>query len=518
MRIGARKVIGVATAFAVVVIFVAAGCGSESDIATRHELEKAIWNAEQFRIKVSAQPLSASPEDFRASVAAYEGILADDRFGRTERDARDSEAASDIEDLRLRCKVALAELYFVEYEDYAGVTYFTSGFGPRDLLLKNHLDAALVEVRSLYKNLEDDSLETRCAGMLRQVAEDEILWLGDTRMGDTLLTVPLYLARTELDRGEARVSDHCQFAESFYSRIIRTWPDSLVAHRAYLSRADLYVLEGRFADALSDVGNALRSPYAADGREQLLLFKGEILAQGLGREAQVESVLTKVMADYPRTPSARGAMLNLAALKMVRGEEPEATRMLRDLELEADIPPETATTAMFLRALCFKRSDDWPGALNLLWRICRLEPFTRAATVAPLVIVRYYVEKADSVATDSMLEDAQKYYLDAIGKDNAYMEHPHVLKDCLIETYLLAGKPAAAARLLEEHSGEWRPANGSVGLLKSALIYMNLLDDRENGVRVLQKCLDLFPPSPYAWIVQKEINRASTSSDKPRKG
>ena len=333
-----------------------------------------------------------------------------------------------------------------------------------------------------------------------------------------MLSVPVYLARTELDREEGRVSDHCRFAENFYSRIIQTWPDSMVAFKACLSRADLFLLEGRFADALGDVAWALGSPHAAGQRAELVLLEGEILAQGLGRDAQAESVLTEVTVDYPRTPSASAAVLNLAALKIVRGEEPEAMRMLRDLELQPDTPRETATTAMFLRALCFKRSDDGPGALNLLWRICRLEPFTRAAIVAPLVIVRYYVEKADSIATDRMLEDAQKYYLDAIGKDNAYMEHPHVLKDCLIETYLLAGKPAAAARLLEEHSGEWRPANGSVGLLKSALIYMNLLDDRENGVRVLQKCLDLFPPSPYAWIVQKEINRASTSSDKPRKG
>jgi len=518
VRIGTRTGIELERALAVALVFVVAGCGSGSDIATRHEMEKAIWKAEQFRAKVGAQPLTPSRGDFRAAVAAYEGILADGRFARPSEVARSAGIARDVEGLRLQCKVVLTELYFVEYEEYAGVTYFMSGLGPHDLLFRNNSDARLVEVKSLYKNLEDDSLETRCAAMLRQVVEDEVLWFGNTRMGDTLLTVPVYLVRTELEGGEGGASEHCRLAEGFYSRIFQTWPDSLVAYKAHRSIADLYLLEGRFADALSEVEHALKSPYAADALGEILLLKGEILGQRLGRVAEAESVLTRVMRDYAGTPSASGAALNLAALKMGRGEESEAMRMLRELELRPETPRETATTAMFLRALCFERNNDWPGALSLLWRICRLEPFTYAAVVSPLVMVRHYVEKGDSIAINGVLENARKYYVEAIGRDSASMEHPHVLKDFLIETYLLAGKPAAVGRVLEKYSQEWRAANGTVGFLKSALIYMNLLDDTEDGVRVLQKSLDLFRLSPYAWVVEKKLNRISTSVEKPRTG
>jgi hypothetical protein len=210
--------------------------------------------------------------------------------------------------------------------------------------------------------------------------------------------------------------------------------------------------------------------------------------------------------------------LNLAALKIARGDAGAGLAALRDLELRPDATRETASAAMFLRALCFETSGDWPDAMALFSRICRLEPFSYAAAVSPLVIVRHYVERSDSIEINDVLNDARDYYMGAIARENGYMEHPHVLKDFFIETFMAAGQPGMAARLLEEHGASWRPANGSVALLKSAMIYMNLLDDRENGVRMLQKCLDLFPQSPYAWTVQKKINGISTSVDKPRTG
>jgi hypothetical protein len=51
-----------------------------------------------------------------------------------------------------------------------------------------------------------------------------------------------------------------------------------------------------------------------------------------------------------------------------------------------------------------------------------------------------------------------------------------------------------------------------VGLYKSALIYLNLLDDRASAVRMLQKCLDAFPSSHYAWIVRARLDRISPIS------
>jgi len=506
------------TSAIMVVVFVVASCGSQSDIAKRYELEKSIWKARQFKAAVGADPFSASREDFHAALAAFEGILADGRFAPRIGATRHSAIERDMDDLRLQCKIALAELYWVEYEEYAGVTYFISDLGARDLLFELEPDARLEVVRSLYRNLEDDSLENRCAGMLREVAEDDALWISAPHMGDTLLAAPGYVARVEFDRGKSGSHEHSRFAENFYSRVMLTWPGSPAAQKACTQLADLHVREGRFAEALNDVESALRSSDFTNGEEQLLLLKGQILAQGLKLEARAESVLTEVLRGYRQTPSAQGALLNLASLKMGRGEESEAVEMLRGLELQPETAQETAATAMFLRALCFERSDDWPEALNLLWRICRMEPFTYAAAASPLLVVRHYVEKGDSVGLDAALENARDYYVDAIDRENESMEHPHVVKDFLIEAYLLAGKPADAARLLDEQAERWRPGNGSVALFKSAMIYINLFDDRENGVRMLQKCLDAFPRSPYAWAIERELKRISTSIDGPRTG
>lgn len=190
--------------------------------------------------------------------------------------------------------------------------------------------------------------------------------------------------------------------------------------------------------------------------------------------------------------------------------------MLRELELDPGTPREIAATAMLLRALLAERGGDWPQAVRLLWRVCHLESFTRAAAVSPGLMVGHYAGARDSAAAEAALRDAGEFYVEAIGKHIGYLAHPHILKDFLIESYLIAGKPKVVAELLEAHGMKWRTDDGCVGLYKSALIYLNLLHDEENGVRMLQKCLDLFPTSRYAWIVRAQLDRIPPISDEPR--
>ncbi len=509
--------------FAVIAACSIIGCRTEPDARTRYELEKAIWKAEQFRRRAVSNPFSESREDFRAAVAALQNILAAERFNRPGGDDRNTMIATDLRRLILKCKIALAELCFVEFEDYAGVTYPAWIEGPHDLILTNHFGPRLTKVRSIYDSSGGDSLETRCAEAFRGVAGDPLLWLGKGSFGDTLLALPAWLARIQSDRGEVRLFDYSRAAEDFYSEIVRTWPDSVIADKARLRRAEFYVLGKRFVEAIGDLDGVLEGPYPRDKRGDLLLRKGEVLAHGLRREDEAVRVLKAVIAEYPRSPASQGAILSLAELKARHGRSEDAARMLRDLELDRATPGETAAArmfcnaaaAMFLRALLFERNGDWPAAVQLLWRICRMEPFTHPAAVAPLVIVERYIKNGESAVVQSVLEQADKFYLDAIGKDSAYIGQPHVLKDFLIESYLLADKPAVVADRLAALAVEWRADNGCVGLYKSALIYLRLLHDEKIGVPLLQKCLDLYPTARYAWIVRAELDRMSPNSDKP---
>ena len=154
-------------------------------------------------------------------------------------------------------------------------------------------------------------------------------------------------------------------------------------------------------------------------------------------------------------------------------------------------------------------SGDWGESVTLLWRICRLYPFTRAGMVAPLVMLRHELSAGNRQGATNIHRKAVEFYLSAIGKDSASLRYRHLVIDYLIESYLLIDDPRGAAAVLEERSPSWPGENGAVGLIKSALIYLNLLDDRENGVRILEKCLDLFPASRYSGNVRAQLDSLS---------
>ena len=82
-------------------------------------------------------------------------------------------------------------------------------------------------------------LENRSAEMLHAVAEDDVLWTGAPLFGDTLLAAPVQIwPESNSTRTQGGVSEHCRFAEDFYSRIIRTWPSASFVSKARMSRAD----------------------------------------------------------------------------------------------------------------------------------------------------------------------------------------------------------------------------------------------------------------------------------------
>jgi tetratricopeptide (TPR) repeat protein len=312
----------------------------------------------------------------------------------------------------------------------------------------------------------------------------------------------------EIDRGDPR-PEHVELAEQFLQRAISMWPDSLAGREARLSRADLYIVLARYEEALADVDALGASGRTSPHPGEIPLLRGEILAHGLGRYAEAESIFAGLMRTNTGTRLSRAASLDLAVLLARRGETRAAIKMLRDLELADETPIDTRTTAMILRALIVGELGDWGESVTLLWRICRLYPFTRAGMVAPLLMLRHELAARNLQTAASIHRKAAEFYVDAIERDSASLRFRHLVFDYLIESYLLVGDPKGAATLLEEKSNDWDGENGAVGLIKSALIYLNLLDDRENGVRMLEKCLDLFPASRYAGIVRARLDSLS---------
>ena len=484
------------------------GCGGEKGIDARYAYEKRVWEARMREERIWLEPLAVRDEDLGTAIAAYESVLAANPLVDPNSESWSPRVRGDIERLRFSSNVALVKLYFIRLQNNSGVTYFRSGVQRHDLLFRDRRDLGLSLVKAIYAKQARDPLEVKCSSVLADIARDEHLWADGKEIGDTLLAVPGYLVHIELDRGEA-VPEHVEPAEQLLGRVIAMWPDSLIGQKARLSRVDLYIMLARYEEALADVDAVVASGRFAGHPGEIRLLRGEILAHGLGRYAEAESVFTALKTSYAGTRVSRAASLDLAAMLARRGETREAVEMIRELEMAKEMPLEMRTAAMFLRALIVNESGDWGEAVTLLWRICRLYPFTRAGMVAPLVMLRHELGAGNRESVERVHRKTVEFYLSAIGMDSASLRYRHLVKDYLIESYLLMGDPRGAAMVLEERAPTWSGENGAVGLIKSALIYLNLLDDRENGVRMLEKCLDLFPASRYSGNVRAQLDSLS---------
>jgi tetratricopeptide (TPR) repeat protein len=479
------------------------GCAGEKGTQALYAYEKVVWQARMAERRIWFDAFARRGEDVLTAIHFYEAALADNPLDEPAARTWTPRIRREIEKLRLSAKVALAKLYFIRLQEDACVTYFKSSLERHDLLFRDRKDLGLSLIRELYAREGRDPYETLCSSAITEIVRDDELWDDGRQIGDTLIAMPGFLVRVDLDRGAA-LPDDIEQAEGFFGRVIATWPDSLVARKARLARADLHVLLERYDDALSDLDAVLHADPGAPDLDEITLFRGEILAHGLGRYADAETVLTRVLRDGRGGGLSRAATLDLAAIKMKTGKTREAVTMLRELETEKDTPPETQTAAMFLRALSINDAGEWEEAVTLLWRICRLHPFTRAGMISPLVMLRHELSIGDREGATNLHAKAVEFYSSAIDRNVAPIEYRHLVKDYLIESFLIVGDPRGAAETLADRAPSWAGENGSVGFIKSAMIYLNLLNDRENGVRMLEKCLDLFPGSRYSeWVRQR---------------
>ncbi len=496
----------------VAAVWLSSSCDSQQGkgIDARYALEKKVWEIRMIEQRIWQNPLSVEFGDLDAAIEAYENILATTSLESPQARAWNQGIRNDIGRLRLSCTSSLARLCLIRLQENAGVTYFRSGLRRNDLLFRERRDLGVSLALSMYARIAKDPFEDRCAALIEDLAGDQLLWRGGVEIGDTLLSIPVYLVRVEVENsGAGRPLDRVEPAEKFIGLVVETWPDSLAGLKARLARADLYAILGRYEEALSDIDGVLLRSNLEANRNETLLFRAEVLGHGLNRFAEAESLLTVIRDAGPSTPISRAAALDLAALRIKAGHVEEGTRALLELELAGDTPAETKAAAMLLRAICLLDQGDWPESLHVLWRICRLLPFTRASMVAPLIILRRELATEGTQRALEVQGKVAEFYLSAIERGSTSWRYRHLVQDCLIESYLIVNDPRGAAAVLEDRAPKWNDDAGSVGLFKSALIYLQLLGDRENGVRMLKKSLDAFPQSRYSKIVRGHLETAS---------
>jgi tetratricopeptide (TPR) repeat protein len=438
------------------------GCGGEKGLETRYAYEKQVFAARMAERGIWLEPLSVRDEDLAYAIAAYETVLRENPLLAEDSRSWSPRVRRDIENLRFSMKVSVAKLCFVRLQQHAGVTYFRSAFQRRDLWLRDYANIGLTLVKEVYARQEHDPLEFSCSSILGEIIGDEHLWGDGSAIGDTLMAIPLYLTRIDRERAGS-VREHVELGEEFLGRIMSMWPDSAVATKARLARADLYVTAERFDDALADVDAVLAGPFPALSRSELELYRAEILAHGLGRYAEAESALAPLTRETGKDGVWAAALLDVAAIHIKKGEVSDAAEILRGLETSERIPVETQTAAMFLRAIAANEGGDWGEEVTLLWRICRLYPFSRAGMVSPLIMIRHELAAGNFQTLATVHRKAVEFYADAIGRNSAALSYRHLVKDYLIESYCgRTDQECADIFELTGRSREWRPYAGEM--------------------------------------------------------
>ncbi len=484
----------------------AVGCDPSWEVRTRYLLEKQLWSAQQLEKKIASKYPYDTIWDWEAAVQAYRAVLT----GAAVEGREDWQPSSveDIERIVLMTKLGLIRLCFLDYRAGAAVSYFKSEiFDFRTV----SLDTSAVRLnltRRLYASIDVDSLT--CRPLLREIVDSRALSTNYVQLGDTLLGFPVFFAQVIRDNGGAQqYIETIDAGEEFYAQIIDARRDSLVGRKATFYRAQFRLLGARLDEAQEDVRSLLEQGHEGIPTLDLRLLEGRILG-AQGRVAEAQAVYDDILTGNAATPQGYLARLNNAEIHIHRGRADEAVAMLRDLEEDNDAPQEVIARAALLRARVLERQGRWKDAFELLRWTCRLHPYTLAAVHAPLVALRHDIAEGELRDAENTLELATGYYLQVIEKDSAFLPFRHLAKDFLVESYLLMGREAEVAELLEREGQMWRGNNGSVTLLKSGLIYMNLLGDREKSAAALKKSVELFPQARYGKITQSQLDRIAT--------
>ncbi len=491
----------------------AAGCRTHTDIHSRYTLERLLWKAQKEERKINIGFIRASQKSIAAAIRDFNLVVDYDPLSVHNTGDWDPKVVGDVRRVRIVSQIALANLYFLSESYQAAGDFYSRTLKDTELDFQKQLDVRLDLARSMYLAGESELLESNCALIFEEIVQSEDFWQARFELKDIFLSIPLVLCRLYRERGdEERYQEFSVLAGDFYSRVVRTWPDGLVAAKAMYARVSLYLMHDRWTIAMDDIESLLKNPRLEERTGNLMLLKAEIFAYGMNNPRAAVPVLEEVVRILPNTQVSYAAKYDLATLALDDGRTEEGLDILKQLESGDYVLPEIAAKALLTRALTLERAKRWDEALSPLRRVTRLYPNTTSAVEAPLVITRHYIASNNRQLAERSLERATEFYVSLLTRQSKYRGDRLLVQDFLIENYLTMGRAEEVAGILEHRSLDWDEVSMVGGMFKSALLYSAILDDYESASRVLKKSIELFPETRYAKIAERQLEFLSEQS------
>lgn len=486
---------------------VLAGCSSYEDIRVRYRLEQMLWRAQLHQRRINIAFLGAHTRDTKNAIAAYRLVVAADPFASGDRPDWDPGVSSEIRELQVSARVALANLYFLT-ERYADAgTLYTETLQMGAMGFKDVLDARMGAARSSYMEGDNQGVIEQCARIFREVEARPEFWAGDGDIEGAFLNIPVTLVRLRREHQDATAGDSSLAeAMSFYERVSKTWPGTHQDLQAKLAIAQLDMIRQDWEAAVAHLEGITAHPAQAPGDAAgIELVLGEIQGFRLNNFPAAAERFRAVEKRFAGTVAAFAARYDLAALRNAQSDSEGAAGDFRALEQARGVPDPVASRAMLARAKILESSGQWQDAYALLRRLEQLYPFTTAAIEAPLVATRHYVATGDTVMTARAVAHAREFYGSLLDRGSAFPGSRVMVQSALAESFVASGRAGEAAAFLSE-SQSWDDVSTAAGMLKAADLYQSVLNDSIQARETLEKVIERFPETRYSRAARERLD------------
>ncbi len=482
------------------------GCRANEEIGIRYGLEKKLWKAEAIERRLDITVAGSSEREIEAAMQAYREIALYDVLRWFDGGAWNSSAVRDIRMLVAQANIAQASLAFLADRYVQPGIYFRSTIDDPIMYIDDNFRSKERLARLLYSGNSCERLDMESERFFRQLAGSDDFWSGSFVLKDALLSIPLVLLQMCDARNDpGRYAEYDDMAETFYTRIIRVWPDSIAAEQARLHMVFLLTIRADWSDALEAIDDMLDHQYGRNIAPRLMILKAYALAKGLNDPEAAVDVLVQVARLYPESEGAYAADLARGFIYMQAGDAERGLQLFLDIEKNERASEDVRSKAMLLRAVQLERQDTWNESMLILKRLMRFYPATPAALEAPLVVTRHYVSAGDTAHAATNLGRARAFYESLIERRNTLFERGYIVEDYLIENYILADRTEEIVRILSEESDSWGWSRSASALLKGARLCANVLHDTERSSELLKLCMRRFPETRYSRAAERDL-------------
>lgn len=490
-----------AAAVALALLAASVGCGSEPGLRDRYVAERLAWKAAKIVHAMQTNPGLATDE-MKARVAdTYRDII--DRFPPPDDVSVLSQAQLDVAAIAARSRMELAELAAQSEDTDEAVRLYESvrdGYS-YDRSVAVEASIALAEVAETSGRWED------AVGAYEKLTSDWPPARAEMAIPDArILRAPIRAATGCYVRGdEISGREWFEQARDYYAEWAAKWPGSPTAELAMSFRAETFLMEERWGDAVAAY-EELDRDYGHDAnRPGIWLTLADTYANRLNRKATARSYYLKVIESYPDDIAFATATLALAEAEIADGEYATARTRLEDVAGRFAGDEAVRATAIRYLAVSYESEGLWDNATAQLNALAREHPTTLYGLTALQHIAEHYEEQGETGAARVALDKAADHY-ERVVRDYSSTPAELAARGYLIDTRLKQERWEDAARVLRE-TAERFPDSGSSPsmMLQAADLHEGQLSDPAEAAEILRAIVGLFPGTRAAVVAERRL-------------